>query len=184
MDLFWLLLRLFCFTATRSLRSGARRRPLALRCENSASRLTESAPARGIQPTLRRYPTTLEMTSKRHSKRIEDATKAHSTSATIADHQGRLMTIDDNDDRATGATAVQPWQQGDARGPPPESANAPLRFGDRKQGVNIPLGPAIIANSPALLTMRAASARQGWAGSFSFASERNPRSWSTAICSP
>src|SRR5262245_27115754 len=48
----------------------------------------------------KQHPGSIETTAKIQRKRIEGATKAHPTSATMADHWRRLMTMKDNCDRA------------------------------------------------------------------------------------
>src|SRR5262245_19782499 len=54
----------------------------------------------GNEATAQRQPRYNETTAKRHRKRIQHATKAHPTSATVADYCGQWRTVDDNDDSA------------------------------------------------------------------------------------
>src|SRR5262245_3249912 len=103
MGILWLILRVLRFAAPLR-RSGARG-TAALHCASPRNqvRLLIAAPARSIHATCRHHPSNIETTTKRHPKCIEDATKVHPTSATIADYQGRWVTMRDHNDHANGA---------------------------------------------------------------------------------
>src|SRR5262245_32524055 len=90
--------------ATRSLRSGAREAS-ALRSGDSASRLTEKNPQSSrIQASIEQQRKRIETTTKAHPTYIESA----SNFVPVQDDGGRWMTVDDNDDHASGVERLFP----------------------------------------------------------------------------
>src|SRR5262250_3015029 len=83
MDVLWLLLSLLLLSPSP--------------CRGAAG-----TPAPALRTTSNGRPGASENTAKLHPRYIRGATKAHPTALPVEDHDGPLMTVSDNDDRAGG----------------------------------------------------------------------------------